>query len=237
MNLSSAARYVVTLALATGATTILLGTGSAAASSSGCERVTGHLDDHGKTVIAVFHVPVTCQKVSVLTWYAPGPHGEEPQTLLDYKGRDDVAPGDYEWTLAAPPRKCFRQLDLRVPGRNVDSSVGGKQLCSSSTPPTTARPRPAPTTTTTSTTAPAAVLPFVARPAPAALPTTTTTTPAAVLPAVITRPAPSVELPNTGGRVGGETALALVGIGLGVGTLAVRRWHRKRLLETAGFSR
>src|SRR4029079_1683856 len=98
-----------------------------------CAHVTGFLDDHGHTVTAVFHVPVTCEEVSVLSWYASGPDGQDPQQLLQRVSRDNVAPGDYQWTIAAPARRCFRQLDLRVPGRNVDSIVGGTEVCSEST--------------------------------------------------------------------------------------------------------
>jgi len=65
--------------------------------------------------LAVFDVPTTCEEVSVLSWFAAGPHGEQPQVFLDRIGHDNVATGHYEWTIAAPPPECFRQLDLRNP--------------------------------------------------------------------------------------------------------------------------
>ena len=46
--------------------------------------------------------------------------------------------GRYQWTIAAPPRTCYRQLDLRVSGRNIDSIKGGDHRCSSSTSRTSA---------------------------------------------------------------------------------------------------
>jgi hypothetical protein len=232
MILSRSVRYVVTIAFAAGATTVMLGAEAAHAGPSGCAQITGHLADHGRTVTAIFHVPVTCEEVSVLSWFASGPDGQEPQKLLDRVSQDNVPPGDYRWTIAAPPAKCFRQLDLRVPGHNVDSFQGGRRLCSSSTSPTTAPTVPS-TTTTTSTTAPPAVLPDVVTP-PALVAGSTTTSPE-VLGEVINAPAPTAQLPNTGGRVGDEAALALMGIGLGASTLIARRWHRRRFLEPQRF--
>jgi hypothetical protein len=151
MHLSGTARRVIAVAIALQASlaTAVLGAGGADA-AAGCAGVTGHLVDHGTTVTAVFHVPTTCAEVSVLSWIAPDPVGGQPQHLVERKSADDVAAGDYRWTIAAPPAACFRQLDLRVPGRNVDSIVGGERRCSPSSPnppttsPTTTAPRPNP---------------------------------------------------------------------------------------------
>lgn len=115
----------------------------------GCDSVTGELIDHGTTVTARFHVETTCEEVSVLSFFASGPSGEYPQVFLDRRNAHDVAPGDYEWTIAAPPPECFRQLDLRVPDRNVDVIVGGEQECAK--PPTTTTTMGGATTTTTPT--------------------------------------------------------------------------------------
>lgn len=136
MHLSGTARRVlaVVIALQAGLLTTVLGAGGADA-TAGCAAVTGHLVDNSTTVTAVFHVPTTCAEVSVLSWMAPDAEGGAPQRLVERKSADNVAPGDYQWTIAAPPAECFRQLDLRVPGRNVDSIVGGARRCSSSTPP------------------------------------------------------------------------------------------------------
>src|SRR6185295_19280516 len=142
MHLSRTARRVlaVVIALQAGLLTTVLGAGGADA-TAGCAAVTGHLVDNSTTVTAVFHVPTTCAEVSVLSWTAPDAEGGAPQHLVERKSADNVAPGDYQWTIAAPPAECFRQLDLRVPGRNVDSIVGGERRCSSSTPPAPA-PKP-----------------------------------------------------------------------------------------------
>jgi hypothetical protein len=229
VNLSRILRQLAAAALAASATTLVLGVGGAAADASSCDGVTGFLDDHGRTVTAVFHVPSPCDKVSVLSWFAVGPDGEYPQELLEWFGRENVPPGDYQWTIAAPPRRCFRQLDLRVPGRNVDSIVGGRELCSSTAPSTTAAPSTTSTTTsTTTTTAPPAVLPLVATPPTSS--SAPTTAPLSVLGEEITRPA---QLPSTGGRIGAEVTVALLGIGLGAGTLAARRWHQNRCGDPA----
>jgi LPXTG-motif cell wall-anchored protein len=139
MHLSGTAKraIAVLIVLQAGLLTTVLGAGGADA-TAGCEGVTGHLVDNSTTVTAVFHVPSTCAEVSVLSWLAPDATGGDPQHLVARKSADAVAPGDYRWTIAAPAAECFRQLDLRVPGRNVDSIVGGERLCSSSSPP----PRP-----------------------------------------------------------------------------------------------
>jgi hypothetical protein len=131
----------------------------------GCDTVTGELIDHGTTVTARFHVETTCAKVSVLSFFAVGPHGEYPQVFLDRIGQENVPPGDYEWTIEAPPPECFRQIDLRVPDRNVDVIVGGEKLCekpptsttttiggSTTTSPTSTTTSSTTTTSTTSTT-------------------------------------------------------------------------------------
>ena len=136
MHLSGTAKraIAVVIVLQAGLLTTVLGAGGADA-TAGCEGVTGHLVDNSTTVTAVFHVPSTCAEVSVLSWLAPDANGGDPQHLVARKSADAVAPGDYRWTIAAPAAECFRQLDLRVPGRNVDSIVGGERLCSSSSPP------------------------------------------------------------------------------------------------------
>ena len=151
-------------------------TGAGADDPSNCDGVTGELIDHGTTVTGVFDVPTTCDKVSVLSFFAPGPNGEYPQVFLDRIGHENVAPGHYEWTIAAPPPECFRQLDLRVPNRNVDSIVGGERLCEESTPPTTNAP---PTTSTPPTTnAP----PTTSTPPTTSRPTSTTTSTTSTIP-------------------------------------------------------
>ena len=120
MERSRNARRLAAAALAfhVGVALTLWGAAGAEAGSGGsCDGVTGRLVDHGTTVTGVFDVPSTCEEVSVLSWFAAGPNGEQPQVFLDRIGHDNVAPGHYEWTIAAPPPECFRQLDLRVPGR------------------------------------------------------------------------------------------------------------------------
>ena len=155
MHLSGTAKraIAVLIVLQAGLLTTVLGAGGADA-TAGCEGVTGHLVDDSTTVTAVFHVPSTCAEVSVLSWLAPDAKGGDPQHLVARKSADAVAPGDYRWTIAAPAAECFRQLDLRVPGRNVDSIAGGERLCSSSSP----APRP-----------PVPVLPPPPRPTPPAV--------------------------------------------------------------------
>jgi hypothetical protein len=146
MHLPGTVRRVlaVVIALQAGFLTTVLGAGGADA-TAGCAAVTGHLVDNSTSVTAVFHVPTTCAEVSVLSWMAPDAKGGDPQHLVARKSADNVAAGDYEWTIAAPPAECFRQLDLRVPGRNVDSIVGGEKRCSSSSPPPpTPKPPPPP---------------------------------------------------------------------------------------------
>jgi LPXTG-motif cell wall-anchored protein len=83
-------------------------------------------------------VPANCAEVSVLSWHASGPGGQDPKQPLDRVSRDDVGVGRYRWTVAAPPRSCYRQLDLRVSGRTIDSIKGGDHRCSSSTSRTSA---------------------------------------------------------------------------------------------------
>ena len=126
MHLSGTVRRVIAVAIALQASlaTTVLGAGGADA-AAGCAGVTGHLVDNGTTVTAVFHVPTTCAEVSVLSWIAPDSRADSRSTW-PRKSADNVAAGDYQWTIAAPPAECFRQLDLRVPGRNVDSIVGGE---------------------------------------------------------------------------------------------------------------
>ena len=148
MHLSGTARRVIAVAIALQASLAItvLGAGGADA-AAGCAGVTGHLVDHGTTVTAVFHVPTTCAEVSVLSWFATDAAGGQPQHLAGRKSADNVASGDYQWTIAAPPAACFRQLDLRVPGRNVDSIVGGDRRCSPSSPtPPPPSPKPVPDT-------------------------------------------------------------------------------------------
>ena len=138
MERSRTARRLAAAALAfhVGVALTLWGAAGAEAGSGGsCDGVTGRLVDHGTTVTGVFDVPSTCEEVSVLSWFAAGPNGEQPQQFLDRIGHDNVAPGHYEWTITAPPPECFRQLDLRVPGRNVDSIVGGEHECQPTPPP------------------------------------------------------------------------------------------------------
>jgi hypothetical protein len=189
MERSRTARRLAAAALAFHAgvaLTVWGAAGAEAGSGSSCDAVTGHLVDHGTTVTGVFDVPSTCEEVSVLSWFAAGPDGEQPQVFLDRIGHDNVAPGHYEWTIAAPPPECFRQLDLRVPGRNVDSIVGGEHQCQSTPPPSS------PTTTSTSTTTPSV--------SPTTPPTTespTTTTTSTTTPSVSPTTPPTTESPTT----------------------------------------
>jgi hypothetical protein len=208
------------------------GAAGAKASPASCDGVTGHLVDHGTTVTAVFDVPTTCEEVSVLSWFAAGPHGEHPQVFLDRIGHDNVAPGHYEWTIAAPPPECFRQLDLRVPGRNVDSIVGGQHRCAASSPtttsPTTSAPPPrgpttiapsttAPTTTAPTTTAPPPRVPTTIAPSTTAPPVSTTAPPVSTTaPPVSTTASPSTTLvisaSTTSARASSSTTVVVAGL-------------------------
>ena len=183
MERSRTARRLAAAALAFQAgiaLTVWGAAGAEAGSGGSCDGVTGHLVDHGTTVTGVFDVPSTCEEVSVLSWFAAGPHAEQPQVFLDRIGHDNVAPGHYEWTITAPPPECFRQLDLRVPGRNVDSIVGGEHECQPTPPPSAG-----PTTTTTSTTTPHVT------------PRPTTTTTSTTTPSVSPTTPPTTESPTT----------------------------------------
>ena len=211
---------------------------AAAKPSDGCDSVTGELIDHGTTVTAKFHVATTCAKVSVLSWYAAGPHGEYPQDFLDRIGEENVAPGDYEWTIEAPPAECFRQLDLRVPNRNVDSIVGGDHECSttSTTVTPTTTPTNTPTSTPTSTPSSAPFTPTTiaggastTTPNPNSVNANSPTTTLQVAGVAITSGAPA-ELPRTGMALGDLLGIGLAGTALGAFTLvaASRRRSARR---------
>ena len=238
MERSRTARRLAAAALAFQAgiaLTVWGAAGAEAGSGGSCDGVTGHLVDHGTTVTGVFDVPSTCEEVSVLSWFAAGPHAEQPQVFLDRIGHDNVAPGHYEWTITAPPPECFRQLDLRVPGRNVDSIVGGEHECQPTPPPSAG-----PTTTTTSTTTPSVsptVPPTTESPttsvAPAVSTTSTsgatgsTTSTVVVLGEVLTPPAAQGELARTGRARAEVVGVALIGIGLGLGVLTAQERQRQ----------
>jgi len=208
-----------------------LGSASAYASPGtnpeSCTGVTGHLNDHGATVTAVFDVPTACDEVSVLSWYAAGPEARDPQVLLERYNQENVSAGHYKWKIAAPPPECFRQLDLRVPGRNVDSIVSGEHLCSTTTRPTTAS-----TTTTAAPQAPTTTAQVLSSSVTTPASSTTSTT-AAVLGVVITQPAPPAELPRTGSPLNELAGVALIGMGLGLGLLKAGGVQRKRSLRSA----
>jgi hypothetical protein len=223
--------------------------------SDGCDTVTGELIDHGTTVTARFHVATTCEEVSVLSFFASGPHGEYPQVFLDRQSADDVAPGDYEWTIEAPPPECFRQLDLRVPGRNVDVIVGGNEECkptttttsptstttsstttsttsstTTSTTSSTTSTTSSTTTSTTSTTQPT-VTPTSTQEATTTIPGggATSSTEATVLGNVIT-PAntSSRELARTGSTLQDLIGLGLIGTGVGLAAIALVKRPRRQ---------
>ena len=224
---SLAVAFTVLAGLATAG----LGSASAYASPGtnpeSCTGVTGHLNDHGATVTAVFDVPTACDEVSVLSWYAAGPEARDPQVLLERYNQENVSAGHYKWKIAAPPPECFRQLDLRVPGRNVDSIVSGEHLCSTTTRPTTAS-----TTTTAAPQAPTTTAQVLSSSVTTPASSTTSTT-AAVLGVVITQPAPPAELPRTGSPLNELAGVALIGMGLGLGLLKAGGVQRKRSLRSA----
>lgn len=216
---------------------LTLSSGPAAADghANGCAGVTGELIDNGTTVTAKFHVETTCEEVSVLSFYASGPHGEDPQFFLDRQSADDVPKGDYEWTIAAPAAECFRQLDLRVPGRNVDSIVGGEHECSTTS--TTIAP------TTTVVTPTSLSTPSTVEEAGGtttlninASGATSSTVPLRVQGEVITAGAPA-ELPRTGMALDELVGIALVGTGLGLGALTLIGSSRRRLARGTTGSR
>lgn len=225
------ARCSLAVALTVLAGLAIAGLGGASAHASpgtnpkSCTGVTGHLEDHGATVTAVFDVPTACDEVSVLSWYAAGPDAEEPQVLLERHSQENVSAGHYEWTIEAPPPECFRQLDLRVPGRNVDSIVGGEQPCSNS-------PTPASTTTTATPQAPTTTAQVLSSSVTTPASSTTSTT-AVVAGLVITQPAPPAELPHTGNALYGLAGVALIGMGIGLGALKAGGVQRKRSLRSA----
>ena len=250
MERSRTARRLAAAALAFHAgvaLTVWGAAGAEAGSGSSCDAVTGHLVDHGTTVTGVFDVPSTCEEVSVLSWFAAGPDGEQPQVFLDRIGHDNVAPGHYEWTIAAPPPECFRQLDLRVPGRNVDSIVGGEHQCQSTpppssptttststttpsvsptTPPTTESPTTTSTSSPTTTTTSTSIAPAVSTTSTSGATSSTTST-VVVLGEVLTPPAAQGELARTGRSLAEVVGVALIGIGLGLGVLIAQERQRQ----------
>jgi hypothetical protein len=230
MDRSRIARRFAAAALAihAGLALTVWGTAGAGADEAGsCDGVTGELVDHGTTVTGVFDVPSTCDKVSVLSWFAAGPHGEYPQEFLDRIGHENVAPGHYEWTITAPPPECFRQLDLRVPNRNVDSIVGGERLCEESTttttptttsPTTTSPSTPTtstPTTSTPTTTTPTTTTPTTTSPSTTVAPPVTTspptTSPTTTSPSTTIASSVTITTPTTAGPTGSTTSTVVVG--------------------------